>query len=281
MWSIGIYAGASPFELGPPPGTINPVITRESVTDVPAAFVADPFMVQAGGTWYMFCEVLNQRTNKGEIALATSLNGFDWFYQQIILSEPFHLSYPYVFDWGGAYYMVPEALESGGVCIYRADPFPTRWTLVHRLLCTPCADPSIFWFAGSWWLFACTTPYQHDELSLYHAATLSGPWLEHPASPIVRDDKRSARPAGRVLVFDNQIIRFTQDCLPRYGTQIRAFTVGELSTSSYREDEHPMSPVLKASGHGWNALGMHHVDAHELSPGRWIACVDGFAADEQ
>jgi hypothetical protein len=25
----------------------------------------------------------------------------------------------------------------------------------------------------------------------------------------------------------------------------------------------------------WTRSGMHHVDAHELAPGRWLACVDG------
>ena len=78
MWSIGIFVGESPFHLATPRDTVNPVLTRESVSDVPAGFVADPFMVRRDGGWYMFFEVLNQQANNGEIGLATSGNGLKW-----------------------------------------------------------------------------------------------------------------------------------------------------------------------------------------------------------
>jgi hypothetical protein len=78
MWSIGVYCGTSPFELAPPDGGRNPVLTRESVNDVTARFVADPFMVRRSGVWYMFFEVLNDKTEKGEIGLATSRDGLDF-----------------------------------------------------------------------------------------------------------------------------------------------------------------------------------------------------------
>src|SRR4051812_33273086 len=98
-WSIGIYAGKSPLQLAPAPGAGNPVISAASVTDVPARFVADPFMLRENSLWHMFFEVLNDRNDRGEIGLATSPDGLTWQYRQIVLAEPFHLSYPYVFRW--------------------------------------------------------------------------------------------------------------------------------------------------------------------------------------
>ena len=59
IWSIGIFAGKSPLEMGPARPFSNPVLTRDSVSDVHATFVADPFMLQAQGTWHMFFEVMN------------------------------------------------------------------------------------------------------------------------------------------------------------------------------------------------------------------------------
>jgi len=38
------------------------------------------------------------------------------------------------------------------------------------------------------------------------------------------------------------------------------------------------NPILRASGAGWNAAGMHHLDAHEVASGRWVAAVDGWFA---
>src|SRR5688572_24477234 len=93
-WSIGIYVGKSPLDLKPPSDLRNPVLTRHEVTDVRALFVADPFMVSVNGLWYMFFELWNRDSRKGEIGLATSVDGAQWSYQRVVLAEPFHLSYP-------------------------------------------------------------------------------------------------------------------------------------------------------------------------------------------
>jgi hypothetical protein len=47
-----------------------------------------------------------------------------------------------------------------------------------------------------------------------------------------------------------------------------------LTEDNYAEVE-LVIPILKASGNGWNANGMHHIDAHQQADGRWLACVDG------
>src|SRR5690349_12433308 len=225
MVSIGIYSGASPYALSPPTNIPNPVLIARDVTDVPTAFVADPFMLRG----HMFFEVLRNDTPRGEIGCASTANGREWSYEQIVLREEFHLSYPYVFEWQSAIYMIPETLLANAVCLYEAEEFPTRWSLKARLIEGQCADPSIFRFADLWWLFVCSTPYQHDTLRLYFAEDLTGPWREHPRSPLVARDASRARPGGRVLVRDNKPIRFAQDCVARYGSRVRAFDILELT----------------------------------------------------
>jgi len=276
VWSIGIYTGPSPFELQPTGTAHNPVLTRESVSDVPATFVADPFMIEVDGSWCMFFEVMNWQTGKGEIAVAQSQEGLAWTYRQIVLAEPFHLSYPYVFAWKGEHYMIPESYQAGSIRLYKAENFPTHWSFVARLLDGPyLVDPSVFRYGEKWWLFTETNPeVKHDCLRLYFADELTGPWVEHPRSPIVKANSRIARPAGRVLVIGTQIFRHAQDCSVSYGSEVRAFRVTELTTSDYQE-EASIRPILAASGKGWNSDGMHHVDAHRVEDGRWIACVDG------
>jgi hypothetical protein len=273
IWSIGIYAGKSPFELSP--AARNPVLSAGDVTDVPARFVADPFMLKVDSQWHMFFEVLNNQNDRGEIGLATSGDGLQWRYRKIVLREPFHLSYPYVFRWQDDYYMIPETLGANAVRLYRAASFPTGWTHIKDLIPGSHADPSIFRWAERWWLFTCPTPYQHDSLALYSAADLTSDWTPHPMSPLITGNRSIARPGGRVLVYDGKLIRFTQDCLPIYGKQVRAFAITELSSSRYAEHEAAESPVLVPEGSGWNASGMHHVDAHRLEDGTFLACVDG------
>ncbi len=138
VWSIGIYQGPSPLELSPA-GIAQPVLTAESVTDVAAAFVADPFLLRpprvhgAGGRWHMFFEVMNWKANKGEIALATSDDGLGWRYQQIVLAEEFHLSYPHVLVDDDEVYMVPESFQDNSVRLYRAGAFPARLAVRRRI----------------------------------------------------------------------------------------------------------------------------------------------------
>jgi hypothetical protein len=278
-WSIGIYVGESPLAVRSPLEVENPVLTREHVTDVPAAAVADPFMVRKNDLWYMFFEVLNRSNEKGEIGLAVSETGLNWSYQQIVLSEPFHLSYPYVFEWKHEFYMVPEMFQSGSIGLYKASKFPVQWSFVGTLIKGGYfVDNSVFLYQGKWWLLTETNPeVKHDTLRLFYADDIVGPWQEHASSPIVQGDPRIARPAGRVLVLDDVVIRFAQNCQGHYGTDVRAFEIIELSTKSYQERAASQSPVIAGVGTGWNACGMHHIDPHRLGDGRWIACVDGWS----
>ena len=276
-FSIGMFAGPSPLDLSPAAGARNPVLSFREITDAPAIFVADPFMVHHDdGRWYMILEVMNDRGYKGDIALATSPNGLEWQYRGIVLSEPFSLSYPYVFRWQGDYYMLPEMYQQNYLRLYRADPFPTRWRHVATFLeGSPIADASIFSFEGHWYILACPRPAEHDALSLYWADSPEGPWREHPKSPIVTGDPRSARPGGRVIEWEGGLLRFAQDCYPRYGTGLRAFHITRLSPDSYAERPIDQAPIRPPAPGAWNSLAMHHIDAHLLADGTWLAVADG------
>ena len=280
IWSIGIYAGDSPLSLAPANGSGTPVLTRDDVTDVKAVFVADPFMLKANQKWHMFFEVMNWRANKGEIGLATSDNGFEWTYHQIVLAEPFHLSYPHVFEWSGEYYMIPESHQAGAIRLYKARRFPHEWEHVQDLVSgTYFVDSSIFHHGEKWWMFSdASRDAKHETLHLYHSDSITGPWIEHAMSPVVKGNGMRARPAGRVSCFDDVIIRYAQGCYPAYGSHVRAFAVTELSTSAYADHEINYGPILRGTGSGWNADGMHHLDAHQLSPTKWLACVDGWTS---
>jgi hypothetical protein len=140
-------------------------------------------------------------------------------------------------------------------------------------------DPSVFYINHRWWLLTdlARPPFYAGILRLFHAENLAGPWFEHPKSPILNGNPHIARPAGRVIVFDGRVIRYTQDCAPVYGTQVRAFEITELTKTSYQEQAIGPHPVIEASGKGWNESGMHHIDPHRKRDGQWIACVDGFS----
>jgi hypothetical protein len=287
-WAIGIYQGTDIDGLSGSSSVRNPVLTAEDVTDARARFVADPFLARYAGAWCMFFEIWNEDRATGEIGYASSADGMRWSYEGRVLVEPFHLSYPYVLEHGGDWYMVPETGETHSVRLYRATSFPEQWELVSCLL-TPndlapgeqtFVDASLAWHDGHWWIFADTSPERaSDTLRLYMSTELAGPYVEHPLSPLVTNDPTRARPAGRIVVRDEGLLRFAQVCRPRYGTGIRAFTVETLTPSAYAERPFRDGHLLEATGRGWNGMGMHTIDLHRRADGTWLAAVDGLSSN--
>jgi hypothetical protein len=271
VWSISIFNGNSPFELGS--GIMNnPVLTAESVTDVPAEFLADPFMINYSEQWYMFFEVLNKNTDKGCIGLALSKDGTQWYYQQIVISEPFHMSYPYVFKWKDEWYMIPETSEKNALRLYKSKLMPTEWEYQGDLMQGCFVDSTILAYNDKLWLFARSSA--RDTLRLFYSDDLLSGWQEHPQSPIVTNI-HIARPSGKIIKWENKIFRFTQDVDPYYGKQMYAYEITKLTTDEY--EERSTSFLLSGTGQSgdWNADGMHHIDAHQVGEGQWLACVDG------
>lgn len=289
IYSIGQYSGVDPL-LVTSNRSDNPILSSHDVTDVDAEFIADPFLIRSEAMWTLFFEVLPKsrggRVQPGVIAFATSEDeGTTWKYRQVVLREKFHLSYPLVLHDGNEYFMIPESQESNEVRLYRAAPFPTRWEYVTTLLRGDFTDATPFYFNDSWWMIAesvtkgsrFTGKVSNSTLRLYYADKLYGPWSEHPQSPIVSGDQRTARPAGRVLIPgpNSNPVRFSQDCRVAYGAAVYAFEILHLTRNAYAEREVGAQPLLSASGQGWNADGMHHIDVQKVGE-TWIAFVDGW-----
>lgn len=264
-------AVATPFFPLAPLGPAQPILTRFDVSDAQANFVADPFLIQAGGLWYLFFEATIPR---GVVALATSADLMTWHYEHIVLAEPFHMSFPHVFEVDGSYYMTPESAVRNSVRLYRAKRFPEEWEYLGDLITgRPYADPAVFRRDGRWWMFVssadCSAGY------LFSSDSLTCGWTEHPMSPIIANNRGRARAAGRaVQLAGGRLFRVAQNDTPTYGRTTRVFEVDVLTPADYHEGEVPESPILAASGFGWNATGMHTCDPWWVGD-HWVAAVDG------
>lgn len=273
-WAIGIYSGQSPFQLHEMEKAANPIITASHITDVRAGFVADPFMVRRTEDWLMFFEILDMDSARGVIGYAHSEDGREWRYGGVALAEPFHLSYPQVFIYNGIMYMVPETSAAEEVRIYTSEGDPATWELAGVLVTEAFADPTLIEYAGRWWLFGSTD--RNSSLRLMYSDNLFGPYIDHPCNPLISGDLTSSRPAGRPLRVGNRLYRIAQCDQPTYGRKVVAAEILELTTSTYRERLLD-GALLEATGTSWNALGVHHLDAHQVSGQQWIACADGWS----
>jgi hypothetical protein len=201
-------------------------------------FWADPFVIADGDRHFIFLEEYQYRTRRGRI-VAIEVDERDAPGAPVsVLERPYHLSYPFLFRWRDALYMLPESAENGTVELYRCEELPSRWRLDRVLLTNVRAYDATLWrHADRWWMFVNIAPPGtdgNDELHLYSCATPLGPWTPHPGNPVVVDTRR-ARSAGPLFVLDGVLYRPSQDCSLAYGHSISINRVDVLDEHDYRE----------------------------------------------
>ena len=235
---------------------------------------ADPFLVEDAGRCLLFVEEFVEARNQGVIASLEIREDGTAVNLGTVLDEPFHLSYPQVFRWEGAWYMTVESYEADRVSLYRTTDFPRGWTRVCDLLdgCA-CVDPTLYHHDGRWYLFGNVSESggnPSDELFLFVADALEGPYRPHPANPLVAD-VRSARPAGQVFRQGARLYRPAQCCAPVYGAAVVFNEIVELDPDHYRERRVSQLDPTWAPDHDgchtFNAAGQWQVlDAHGVPP---------------
>ncbi len=225
-------------------------------------FLADPFGLWRDGRLHLFAEAYDYRTRKGVIEALELGPDFSPVRRAVVLEEPWHLSYPQVFEADGEVWMLPEAHRSGMLTLYRAAEFPRVWEPVVRLpLDTPAIDATPFRYDGLWWLaYSPTGPqrWKQGRLHLAFAETLTGPWRLHPGNP-VRIDRASSRPGGTVWIEDGLPRLPVQDCTRTYGGGLRRLTILKLTPNSFEAEA--SAPVDLPSGVGRYRHGLHTLSA--------------------
>ncbi|QDH69749.1 glucosamine inositolphosphorylceramide transferase family protein [Marilutibacter alkalisoli] len=232
-WHVAWRHTREPLDPGAP--------TLSNMRELPCPrghFYADPMLHMHRDEPWLFVEDFDYRLGKG------SLVALPWSDQgpagdaRPVLDLDVHLSYPFVFEWRGETWMVPESAAARRVSLYRARRFPDQWEYVCDLLHGHRAvDATLHEHNGRWYLFAniCESGGgTYDELFLFHADTPLGPFMPHPCNPIVSDVRR-ARPAGRLFTHNGALIRPAQDCARGYGNALVFHRVEELDARHYHE----------------------------------------------
>lgn len=218
---------------------------------------ADPFPVERDGRYYIFFEEVPFATRKGRIAMIEVDRAGRWSAPVPVLERDYHLSYPFLFEHDGRLYMIPETAEHRTVELWRCVDFPLDWRLECVLLDgVRLVDVTLHRAGERWWMFAnCASGDSRlfdDELCLFSADRLAGPWQPHPRNP-VKSDPRCSRPAGRLFVRHGELYRPAQICVPRYGAGLSIQRVVRLSAQEYAE--RPFERIVPAPASG--LLGLH------------------------
>ena len=230
------------------------------------SYWADPFITVRGDQHHIFFEEYFFDTRRGVISHVCVENPkpgetLRELKSTVIIDEPHHLSYPFLFDHKGELFMIPESSAARTVEVWRATDFPLGWTRETTLLSgVSAADSSLLQWDGRWWLFTnidrSGTNDHRSELHIFFADDpLAGPWTPHPRNPVVVDARCGRMAGGFLKAEDGRPIRCGQVQGRKYGQEVSYRLITELTESAYSEAPiEGVAPIIVSKG-----ARTHHV----------------------
>jgi hypothetical protein len=254
---VGHWEWNTRLAYGDTPAAAHVLLPWVDIPNPRNGYWADPMVIIRGHVPFVFVERYDYERRMGSIECLEL--GADLQVRRVhhALTEPFHVSYPCVFQADGELCMVPESASSRSIRLYVCVEFPTKWVLRTTLLDdVEALDPNVFRANGLWWLFASVHAdgRSRDELYLFSRPSLwGGRWAEHRLNPVV-SDARHGRGAGPLWRQDGVLFRPAQDGTPQYeGRAVRIQRIDELTTSTFHETQ---VGELRPSNHS-RIWGMH------------------------
>jgi len=177
-----------------------------------------------------------------------------------------HLAYPYLFNYEGNLYCLPESAEGGHVDLYLFNHETYRLDFHRRIIPDlEGIDGTLFRHEGMWYYMCTDRCSTNERLHLWFSEQLEGPYRPHPLNP-VKTDIRSSRPAGPPFLHNGRLLRPTQDCSVRSGWRINIQEITRLSPTLFCETDfaliHP--PVI-------NGRSMKGIHTFSISDGLMVA----------
>jgi hypothetical protein len=206
---------------------------EEVPVSTPGTEIADPFVFEHGGKPWLFYEEIPPGAVKAHLScMEVTATGFGPAHT--VLTKPYHLSYPCVFEHRGDVFMLPETADGQNVQLYKATRFPYEFEPVAILMDgIMLVDTTPFLLDGIWYFFT-TTARPFMETFLFWSDSLDGKWRMHPGSPI-SSSVRNSRSAGNLFYQQGRLLRPTQDCAVRYGHSMTLNEVRRLSPVEFEE----------------------------------------------
>lgn len=253
-WQLGIHEADSQTFIDDPAKALRN--TQWFKSPPKGAYYADPFLIQFNNDTLAFFETFSYRKGKGVIEMARASENFAETYT--VIQGKHHYAFPYVFEWDGNLYCLPECYESGGVQLFvwdaQSNEFRHSKTLVDDVA---AVDPVLFEHNGLWWLFFTRKEMPSVHVFACYAKDPFGPFQSHANNP-VKSDIRNSRPAGKLIRHHGKWLRPAQDCAADYGV---AVVLNEIITLNPQQfEEIPVQRIEPLKGAAYSK-GLHTLNA--------------------
>jgi hypothetical protein len=214
-------------------------------------FLADPCWISEDER-LLTAERIHYRRRTGAIVLAKVLDGRAVPIGTIKVSDVHH-SYPMVYAFGDGYLIIPESAGSNQVSAISLDS--SGKVIEEMAILTGCrlVDPTVFLHKGSYWMFANPLHNYDDELIIFRADSIVGPWHSTALGSL---SIPNCRGAGRIFEKDGVLYWPTQYNSYRYGGGVILRRIRSLTDS---ELQHEVVSVILPDPDGSRPLGFHTV----------------------
>ena len=223
-------------------------------------FYADPFPISEDEKfYYLLAEEYNYFLSKGVIVkLKVDKRTFEMKEREIYIETKYHLSFPFPYK----DFVVPEQYRSGKLFAYTDDG------LEHCISDYPVIDPVLFEYKGHEYLFGtlpCNDNLGQNRSLFWFEKKEDKYILKHKKA--IKEDIKSARPAGKFFEVGGCLYRGAQDCEKSYGYQTRLMKVS-INEDDYKEEEVAIINSFKEN--------KFNMGLHTFNPLNDIVIVDGF-----
>ena len=194
-------------------------------------YFADPFVISNDKDTYLFFEWFSNKNGKADIAIAKKSENFEKYHKISDFQE--HRSYPYVFDYQGEIYCIPEANQKNKISLYK---FENDKLIFDCDLLNGCfVDSTLLIRDNKFYLFTTPQKQSHTHLLIFVADDLRGPYRPHFNNP-VKVDCSNSRMAGKIQNIDGKLVRPAQNSTRHYGESITLNNIIQLYEYQYIEE---------------------------------------------
>jgi hypothetical protein len=228
-------------------------------------FWADPFLFNYKDISYVFFENYSYKTKRGKISCGKIV---DYKIVDVVdvLVRDYHLSFPFIFAEEGAIYLMPETNENNRLEIYKCVDFPCQWEIYSTAFEGEMVADAVLHTDKDKqrWLFINkgieTSNTLQNELYIYKIESLKLKNLQpHKQNPVLIDS-RTARNAGAIFEFENQLYRPSQRNIE--GIYGRALNINKIEKLTINEYVESIEVIVHPHFHK-GLMSMHHM--HQLN----------------
>lgn len=194
-------------------------VKSESLKD---NWIADPFILRVDKERiHILAEQMIGSTGR-LVLIDVSLKTLEIERIKVILQQPMHLSFPYIWQENGDVFIMPENVESGSLRIWRYNAEKEILEDPKVVIEAPLEDAQLCKIGDKYYIMG--VKYVHNDyfmctkhLEIYSADSLYGPYSHLQT---IDNELRLERGAGMIWHDGDTIMRPAQNCEDGYGTNL-------------------------------------------------------------